>query len=305
MELTGKGVKGVSVFRMVLRPAASPAEPYGEVIAAKGRTFAFAAALLPARVRRDVTLLYAFCRHLDDLADEGGSAEHEVLRRWQRWLQGEAPAPDAELGAAISDLTARTPGLAAPLAELAAALVEDTYPQALQREDDLDRYCHGVAGTVGIAMALVLGVREAAALAAADALGRAMQRTNVLRDIAEDLARGRCYLPRESLAAAGLEPDDLRFEQLRGLRRSSFEALLAAQSARARRDYARGLRGIAYVPPDCRLGITAAAYAYRAILDEVERLGVNVLRIRASTTRWTKMRLALQAWYDLSFGELS
>jgi len=277
-------------------------EPYQRVLDANGRTFAFAARFLPARVRPAISVLYAFCRLLDDLIDEGGPAEHRLVGAWRAWLLGDCGAPDAALAAQLEPLLEQVEGLRPVLVELAEALLADASPRCLRSEEELDAYCRGVAGTVGEGMALLLGVREAPALAAADALGRAMQRTNVLRDIAEDLRRGRCYIPRETLAAFGLSTSDLSPGAMRGVRRAAFEALLASEAGKARRLYARGLRGIAYVPRDCRVGITAAAYGYRAILDRIEQLGARVLEQRATTSTLTKVRCAVRAWCDLNLG---
>ncbi len=287
-----------------ISPAPAVQRRFRRVLAEHGRTFAFAARLLPVRVRPAVTALYAFCRHLDDLVDEGGAYEHRIAAAWRQWLAGDGPAPDHDFGAAIGALLADVPGLRDVLVELADALLADARPRHLEDEAELDAFCRGVAGTVGVAMALLLGVREPPALAAADALGRAMQRTNILRDIAEDLRRGRCYLPQTTLASYGLSPADLAPDRLRGVRRASFEALLGTEAAKARELYRRGLRGIAYLPPDCRFGITAAAYAYRGILDEVERLGATCLERRASTSAAQKLRYAARAWWDLRLGEV-
>ncbi|GBD22905.1 All-trans-phytoene synthase [bacterium HR29] len=284
--------------------APSASSEFAHVLATHGRTFAFATRFLPRRVRGEVTALYAFCRFLDDLVDEGGPAEHAQAAEWREWLAAGGPAPETVFEHAIGDLLQRVPGLREVLVELADALLADARPRSFRTEAELDAFCRGVAGTVGVAMALLLGVREPPALAAADALGRAMQRTNILRDIGEDLRRGRCYIPRETLSSYGLTIADLDPERLRGVRRSSFEAMLAREAATARALYRRGLRGIAYLPTDCRFGITAAAYAYRAILDEVLRLGAGVLVGRAATSALGKLRCAARAWWDLRFGEV-
>lgn len=283
--------------------------PLEHVLTRHGRTFAFAARFLPENLRWPVTVLYAFCRHLDDLVDE--ATDHAELCRaldeidaWRRWLAGEGGPPQWFAADAIVTVVDRCPAIRAPLVELCEGLAKDATPRRFATEAELDRFCHEVAGTVGIAMALLMGVTDAPALACADRLGRAMQRTNILRDIGEDRRRGRQYLPESTLAAYGLCGDDLSPLVLRGVKRAAFEAMLASQCRAVRAEYRRALRGVAYLPTDCRLGITVAAYGYRRILDEIERLGVRVLERRASTSLRAKATEAFRAWRDLHWGEL-
>lgn len=284
-------------------------EPLEHVLARHGRTFSFAARFLPESLRWPVTVLYAFCRYLDDLVDEAHSAASlsralEEVEGWRRWLAGDGRLPQWFAADAIAAVVDRCPAIRPPLVELCEGLAKDAAPRRFTTEAELDQYCHEVAGTVGVAMALLMGVAEPPALASADRLGRAMQRTNILRDIAEDLRRGRQYLPESTLAAYGLSGDDVAPLALRGVKRASFEAMLASQCNAVRAEYRRALRGVAYLPSDCRLAIAVAAYAYRRILDEIERLGVRVLERRASTSLRAKATEAFRAWRDLHWGEL-
>lgn len=299
-------VERMSALRVDWEPTrfGKGSQAFERLLARRGKTFAFATRFLPEAVRYRVRVLYAFCRTLDDLVDEGERGGCETVLRWRAWMAEGGPAPDGDLANAVGTLLAEVPELRDPITELVDALLDDANPRALQSEAELDAFCRGVAGTVGVAMALLLGVREPPALFAADMLGRAMQRTNVLRDVAEDRARGRIYIPQETLAAFGLRQEDLAIDRLRGVRRAAFEALLASEATKARRYYSRGLRGVAYLPSDCRWAITTAAYGYRAILDEVVRLGARILERRASTSSWTKLRLAVAAWRDLHLGEV-
>jgi phytoene synthase len=137
----------------------------------------------------------------------------------------------------------------------------DLAAEPIVTEDDLERYCYRVAGTVGVVMAALLGTTSPAAGAHAAALGKAMQRTNILRDIDEDAAKGRVYLARETLERFGgrLEP-------------GGREALLRDQIARADALYDVGIAGVPLLRTG-RLAIAAAAAMYREILRQIEREG--------------------------------
>lgn len=182
------------------------------------RSFALAARFLPRQVRDDINLLYLALRRLDDLVDleaPSGSAQRADAQRRiaaiRTWLSTSViDATGGDELAIFVDLQRRTPTL--PIDAIGAFLdgmEGDLAGPAMESDADLDLYCYQVAGTVGRLMAALLGVHanEAAqADRAARVLGGAMQRTNILRDIDEDLANGRVYLPASALRRAGLDP---------------------------------------------------------------------------------------------------
>jgi phytoene synthase len=148
----------------------------------------------------------------------------------------------------------------------------------MESDADLDLYCYQVAGTVGRLMAALLGVRggdDAQADRAARALGAAMQRTNILRDIDEDLANGRVYLPATALRRVGLDPAAASGPT--SLRDGDRRALYMAEIARADADYEAGAAGIRYLQNGGR-SIRVAAHLYREILRQIERDGFGVRR---------------------------
>lgn len=167
---------------------------------------------------------------------------------------------------------------------------------------DLDRYCYEVAGTVGRLMAPLLGVEPGCAAEAdqaARALGAAMQRTNILRDLREDARSGRVYLPDDALAAAGLgsgcDPATAAaIQDLPAWPEERRRALIAPQVARAHADYATGIAGIGCLSRG-RGGIRAAAAMYAEILREIERDGYGRSGRRAVVPRHRKLRLVLGA----------
>jgi phytoene synthase len=164
--------------------------------------------------------------------------------------------------------------------------IEGLQPPAIVTEDDLDRHCYAVAGTVGRMMGGILGISDPRADAAARALGIAMQRTNILRDIDEDLREGRVYLPRTTLQRFGIR--DLRHSDRSGLLRH--EIMLADSW------YDLGLAGIRFLESGGRQ-VRAASMMYRAILRQIEADGLGRIRPhRASVSLHRKMWLVTRAF---------
>ncbi len=260
------------------------------IIAGKARTFSLASRFLPAERRRDVYALYAFCRTIDDIADvPGDGASFASIRLkldgWRAWLQTGAPFEDDPVRYALAHVVRRCALPLWPLLELLDGVYDDVEPRHLPDLPSLDHYCYRVAGTVGIAMATLLGAQDAAALGPARDLGMAMQLTNIVRDVGEDLARGRIYVPAEAMARCGYGQADLE----RGIIDERFVALLEPLVRRARDYYRIGLAGLHYLPRDSRLPIAIAAHAYAGILTKVERAGFDVLTQRVHTGRREKL----------------
>jgi phytoene synthase len=274
------------------------------ILATHGRTFHFAARFLPSQLRQPITTLYAFFRTLDDLVDEPGEGckDREVLAElaaWQTWFSGNrlCPAPREALGASIAPLITEY-GLPIPVfLDFVDGLVADLEARPIQNLRALNRYCYGVAGTVGLAMAHVLGSTSPEALAAAEQLGIAMQLTNILRDVGADLGMGRIYLPQDELERFGSSREHLfqLFKDQRGPD-DRFRALIRAHIDYAHRYYTNGIAGIWLLPPECRLPILLAARLYRRILTVIERNDYDVLRWRAATSMPEKIREATVAF---------
>lgn len=247
------------------------------------RTFSVAARLLPSAVRDDVTLLYLVLRTLDDLVDEGDPRALDAVEALDAWIrEGQVASRETAI---LEDLSRRHPLPPAALVAFAQGMRDDLAGPDIRTEDDLDLYCSRVAGSVGQMMASILGVRDDAAWAAAEALGCAMQRTNILRDVDEDLANGRVYLARETLERYGVT--DLATHGDR-------TALYREQIARADAMYDHGLAGVPMLRNGGR-AIAAAAVMYREILREIERQGYGATRRRAVVSRSRKARLVALA----------
>ena len=240
------------------------------------KSFAAAAKLLPADARGPAIALYAFCREADDAIDTGtGSVEwlHERLDLIYAGNPRDTPADRA-----FSAVVAR---FALPR-DLPAALLEGfAWDAEGRRYADLAAlrgYAVRVAGTVGAMMAVLMGVRDPARLAAAIDLGVAMQLSNIARDVGEDARNGRLYLPLDWLVAAGIDPDDFLTNpkyspELGNVVRQLLDI--------ADEHYQRASAGITRLPLKYRFGIGAARLLYAEIGREVARRGMDSVSARA------------------------
>ncbi len=274
-----------------------------EVTRRHARSFFFASALLFGARKRAAYALYAACRGLDDLVDDGRVADPagrlaEASDVLARAMRGEPVRPadahpwtPAQL-AALSDAAGRFAIPGRPFAELVRGMEMDLSGLEYRTWAELDLYCYRVAGTVGELMAPVLGCRDDSALGAARDLGKAMQLTNILRDVREDYERGRVYLPSEELRAFGVVREDLAAHRVS----DGFRALLRHQVARARALYASGAQGVpALGTAASRATVRVMGAVYGGILGAIEARNFDVFSARARVGAWGKVRLALGA----------
>lgn len=258
----------------------------------RARSFYLAALFLPSPLRRDVRLVYTFCRMVDDLADDPppGLTRREIVETLDRWGEDLVGRDGAD--ALVVDIRriirqyAVSPAYFLMLLDGARMDLSLTHVETL---DELRTYAILVAGSVGMILAQMMGARHATALVAARDLGVAMQLTNVLRDVAEDLDRGRIYLPRETLSAAGCSAGLLHE------RRASppVRAAMREIAAEARLGYGRGLAGIGFLDPEARLSVSIAAGLYARILDKIERSDFDVFSRRVHLGAVEKWMAAL------------
>ncbi len=249
---------------MSLAPSAN------EVLSSKGRSFYWARHFLGSKHAERATRLYAFCRYLDDLADESSSphvARSKIEAAREDILRGESA--DASLSDGLS--LARECGISKePILELINGIASDLGEVRIADVDELIRYCYRVAGTVGLMMCRVLDVSSPAAYPHAVDLGIAMQLTNICRDVLEDAAMGRRYLPLTLLG--GLSPQELinPSPTVRAKIASGVLELLQLSE-----DYYRsGEEGLSYLPLRARGAILIASRVYRGIgLDLISRKG--------------------------------
>jgi phytoene synthase len=290
---------------------ADSAGGFRQLFVSRARTFAFASRFLPAERRQAVTAMYAFCRTVDDLADEYPVAVGKpLLEAWWHWVDGvergqlgpaPAPAPDRppdENRLLVADLLEVVHRYAVPpryLRLLVEGVQSDTERTTMETFPELRGYCYRVAGTVGQALCHVLGAATPEACGRAERLGIAMQLTNVLRDVGEDLARGRLYLPAVDVQRFPGADEALARRQVT----AAFVSLMRFEVARARAYYDVGMPGIFLLPPECRLPILIAGRLYRAILGRIEAQRYDVFSRRASTSGQQKLWASGQAFLTL------
>jgi phytoene synthase len=271
-----------------------------KILATHGKTFHFASRFFPTQYRQAVASLYAFFRTLDDLVDErDGHWQCDEVRQelycWHDWFDTGlcSQAPREPLGATIANLLSEYHIPVVLFHDFIDGLLSDLEPRQFRNFPGLYRYCYQVAGTVGLAMASVLGVHSEQARLAAKQLGIAMQLTNILRDVGSDLSIGRIYLPCAELERFGSSQDHLLllYREQQGPD-ERFRTLMAYQIQRARRYYQEGLHGVWLLAPAYRPPILLAGRLYQQILNEIEHKQYDVLRYRASTGLFTKLREA-------------
>lgn len=233
--------------------------------------------LLPANLRRDARALYLLLRTIDDLVDERRPEAEERVRAMERWALGEPPtSPEANT---LEQLAQRYAISRPAVGEFCEGMRHDLAGAEMETEQDLERYCHCVAGTVGVLLAGLLGTTSEEGTSKMAILGAAMQRTNILRDIDEDLAQGRLYVPRTLIETYGLPVPGAR------------EQLLRDQIPQADVLYEQGMDAI----PLLRNGQQAMGLStvlYREILRQLERDGYGRKPGRATVPTWRKTMIA-------------
>ncbi len=264
------------------------------LLRAGSKSFAVASRLLPARVRDPAAALYAFCRIADDEIDsrpDATEATVDALRaRLDRAYDG--TPDDSPVDRALSIVVERHRIPKALPEALLDGLAWDARGLRYETLDGLYAYAARVAAAVGAMMTVVMGTRDPEVLARACDLGVAMQLTNIARDVGEDAARGRIYLPLAWMREAGIEPEALLARPAHGPELASVVAkLLAAADVL----YRRADEGIARLPSDCRVAIFAARFIYSDIGRYVARAGFDSVSRRAYVPLLRKMWLLLRS----------
>jgi len=251
------------------------------------RNFYYGFLVLPRERRNALSAVYAFMRHSDDLADDPGLTRREredKLTDWRnalhRVVEGE-PTDDPVL-LALADAQQR---YKIPV-ELFDRLVEGTAMDLptqpgeairYQTFDDLRRYCYHVASVVGLICIRIFGYRDPAAEALAEQCGLAFQLTNIIRDVREDAAMGRVYLPQEDLERFGRSASDLDPARLNnGFDPSKLRPVLEYEARRAREFYGAADQLLPLIDEDSRPALWVLVEIYRRLLEKIAARGYDV-----------------------------
>ncbi len=264
--------------------------------AASGSSFYYSFRFLPPERRRAITALYAFCREIDDIADEvidPNNARVIKLGWWRSEITNLfAGHPSHPVTRALQPSTQQFGIDASRLSEIIDGMEMDLTKNRYRDWQELRLYCHRVAGVVGQLSAGIFGYTQPQTLEYAEHLGLAFQMTNIIRDVGEDARRGRIYLPLDELAKFGVNVEQL----LAAKHTPQFEQLMAFQTARTQSLYDHAFAKLAATDRRSqRAGLIMSAI-YRALLDEIAADGYKVLNQRTSLTPIRKLWLAWKTW---------
>jgi phytoene synthase len=264
--------------------------------------FYYSFLVLPPDKRRAIVAVWDFCRAVDDAADEPGSGTPAgEMAKWRgevsAWFDG--GTPQTPQGRALAPLVHQFHLPRAAFEAIIEGVEMDVGDRRYDTFDDLYQYCIRVASAVGLVCLEIFGYEDPGSRQYATDLGVALQLTNILRDVAEDLRRGRVYLPQEDLRAHGVTEADLRAEADRppgAARAPHVTALLRQQASRARDYYSRADREL---PRSDRRRLVAARImgaVYRAILDRIERRDYDVFSSIVRVPRPRRAVIAAATW---------
>jgi len=264
-----------------------------------GKTYYLATLLLPKEKRPHVHALYGFARYADEIVDDLSStlSIEEKARFLKAWGEGvlndiRQGTSNDHVGRALVDTVRR---FNIPLEYFEAflhSMTMDLTVTEYQTYDDLLEYVYGSAAVIGLQMVPILGATDPRAYEAAQKLGIAFQLANFIRDVNEDLDRGRIYLPLNELFEAGVTREMLAARVLT----PEIKKALHFQIARVRSLQSEAEAGIKLLDPVSQPCINAASELYCGIVDEVEKVNYEIFTHRAKTSTWRRLKVALPAY---------
>jgi phytoene synthase len=265
-----------------------------DIVKQNSKTFYLSSLFLSRERKRAVWAVYAFCRTADDIVDRMAPARErlDALDAWERRLRDayRGVADDAVF-TAFGDAARRFSIPIDPALDLLRGARLDVTVDRYETYAALCEYCYLVASTVGVLVMPILGTISPDANRYGIALGRAMQMTNILRDVGEDARMGRIYVPAEDLRRFGCDEAAI----LAGVVDERFVALMRFEIERVRALYREAEPGIALLAPESRYTVRLALALYRGILDRIERNGYDVFRRRAYVPLGVKLHSAVMA----------
>jgi squalene synthase HpnC/squalene synthase HpnD len=315
------GVAVVGAQHAAPQSSISVADSYVEchnIARAAHSNFYYAFYLLPKQKRDGLAALYAFMRLVDDVADEGHdvSAKQRGLADWRAALDdaitgqahlvdgsaalsSQSPAGATEVLPALVDTMQRYKMPARYLHDLISGAEMDLTLRTYPTFDRLREYCYRVAGTVGLTCTHVFGFQDPRALDLAEKLGLAFQLTNIIRDVHEDYAVGRVYLPEEDLARYGVSPQDFgKSEATLGVRE-----LLRFEADRAWQCYQEGSALFSLIDSESRGALWLLVHTYSALLARIESVDFAVFGERVRLSKPEKMLFIAKARFGRVTGE--
>ena len=264
-----------------------------------GKTYYLATLLLPPAKRPFVHALYGFARYADEIVDDLASTlsdaqKAEALEKWGSSVIADIKSGKSHdhIGAALVDTVKRFDIPISYFEAFLKSMQMDLTITQYQSYEDLMEYVYGSAAVIGLQMLPILGTLSDEAYVAAEKLGVAFQLANFIRDVGEDLDRGRVYLPLQELAKHGVTRQMLEARTLT----PEIKSALKEQIARVRKLQAEASSGIKMLSPESRACIEAASELYCGIVDEVEKIDYEIFKKRAKTSTWRRVKVALPAY---------
>lgn len=268
-----------------------------------GKTYFLATKFLPPNKRPFVHALYGFARYADEIVDDlqstlTDSEKISALNSWSETILSDIRSGKSNdtIGLALVDTVNR---FNIPIAYFEAFLHSmsmDLHINEYQTYEDLYEYVYGSAAVIGLQMIPILGVVSPGSIEeanyAAEKLGVAFQLANFIRDVSEDLDRGRVYLPIEELSSHNVTREMLEQRYLT----KEIKNALQEQISRVRKLQKESSAGIKLLQPSSRACIEAASELYCGIVDEVEKIDYEIFKTRAKTSNWRRLKVALPAY---------
>jgi phytoene synthase len=264
-----------------------------------GKTYYLATLLLPPAKRPFVHALYGFARYADEIVDDLNSTlsddeKAEALKQWGEGVLTDIKVGKSHdhIGAALVDTVNRFNIPISYFEAFLKSMTMDLTVTEYHTYEDLLEYVYGSAAVIGLQMVPILGTLNPDAYVPAEKLGIAFQLANFIRDVGEDLERGRVYLPITELQACGVTREMLENRELT----PEIKKALQFQIARVRQLQKEATPGIAMLSPESRACIEAASELYCGIVDEVEKIDYEIFQKRAKTSTWRRIKVALPAF---------
>jgi len=258
----------------------------------RAKNFYYSFVLLSRPQRRAMCAIYAFMRYCDDLSDEPGATRAAI----ERWRTGMEDALEGRFSGhpvwPAFHHTVRRFGIPHEyFRAMIDGVLSDLEPREFETFDGLYRYCYQVASVVGLTTIHIFGFDTRSALPLAEKCGVAFQLTNILRDIREDAARGRIYLPAEDLRRFGLTAGDIR----EGKRSQPFLSLMQFEAERARAYYNQSLPLLDLIHPRSRPSLWALIGIYSRLLERLVESDYDVFSRRVRLPLWEKSWIVVRA----------